>query len=257
MLASPTRTVFISNGLARPIPTQVVRNSWFRPNEVVAATEQDINRYKTGATLPIREGTLLVEPVSGTYSVISGGVRRPFADGVYAALGYPVAAAMAISAQEQAGLPIGSIWNNTARHPPGTIVRASDGSEWTLGNSDRRKNASDLMWKTMYRDPEVVAASAGDVALATGSPMTYRDGSLLVTPDGSYWIYFAGVKRRFYDAGLYGAMGYSTAAALAISNAEAGTIRSGQAIDEPTLTPTPPPWARGDTWPGGTGGGGR
>ena len=256
VLASPTRTVFLSGGLARPIPSTLVRNSWFRANEVVAATEKDIDRYKAGPALAMREGTLLAEP-GGAYSVISGGVRRPFASGVYGALGYGASAALAITAGELATLTTGAPWTDSTRHPPGAVVRVSDGSEWTIGVADRRRNVSDLMWRTRYRDAEVVAATAGDLALPAGSPMTYRDGSLFVTPDGSHWIYAAGVKRRFYDASLYGAMGYATAAALAISNAEAGTIRSGQAIAEPNLTPTPPRWARGDDWPSHTGGGGR
>lgn len=256
VLQSPTRTVLISNGLARPIAFPIVRASWVPWTEVVMASEQDIDRYKAGPALPFREGTLLAEP-GGSYSVFSGGVRRPFATGVFSALGYTNAAALGISAQELATLTTGAPWTDTTRHPPGSIVRAADGSEWTLGASDRRKNASELMWKTWYRDAEVVTATAADVALTVGPPMSYRDGSLFVTPDGSYWIYFQGVKRRFYDAGLYAAMGYSTAAAKAISNAEAGTITSGDTIDEPTLEPVPPPWARGDNWPTDTGGGGR
>lgn len=256
VLVSPTRSVFLAGGVARPIPTPLVRNSWFRANEVVAATEQDIDRYKAGSAMTIREGTLLAEP-GGAYSVFTGGVRRPFAEGVFSALGYSASAALAITATELAALPTGAAWTDQTRHPPGAVVRAPDGSEWTMGISDRRKNVSDLMWRTWYRDAEVVTASAGDLALGAGSPMTYRDGSVFVAADGSYWIYAAGVRRRFYDAGLFGAMGYSTTAALTISNAEAGTIKSGPSIEEPTLKPVPPPWARGDTWPNQTGGGGR
>jgi hypothetical protein len=137
------------------------------------------------------------------------------------------------------------------------VVRAADGSEWTIGSLDRRRNPTELVWKSWYRDAEVVPAAAGDLALLIGSAITYRDGTILRTPDGSYWIYAAGVKRRFHDLGLYGAMGYSTAAALAISTSEAGTIRSGAAISEPTLEPVPPRWARGDGWGDETGSGGR
>ena len=256
LLVSPTRTVVLSGGVARPIPTMLVRNSWFRSSEPVGVTEQDIDRYKAGPAMTLREGTLLAEP-GGTYSVFSGGLRRPFADGVFGALGYTASAALAVTATELAALPTGSPWSDSTRHPPGTVVRASDGGEWTIGVSDRRKNASELMWRTWYRDAEVVPAASGDLALPAGSPMTYREGTLFVTPDGARWIYAAGVKRRFYDAGLYAAMGYSNLATLAVSSAEAATIRSGPGIDEPTLEPVPPPWARGDDWPSQRGGGAR
>ncbi|TMK18285.1 MAG: hypothetical protein E6G68_07515 [Actinobacteria bacterium] len=114
VLRSTTRTVVVEAGKARPVPTALVANSWYRPAEVVAATNAEIDRYAVGDPVSIREGTLLVEP-DGTYSIISGGERRPFATGVYAALGYPAAAALPIDATQLAGLSSGPQINDATQ----------------------------------------------------------------------------------------------------------------------------------------------
>jgi hypothetical protein len=229
VLRSTTRTVVIESGTARPVPTALVANSWFRAAEPVGATDVEIDRYPVGAPASIREGTLLIEP-DGTYSIISGGVRRPFGSGVYAALGYTAGAALPIDATELATLPSGSQIDDATQHPRGAVVKALDGTIWTIGDGVRQSDPTALVWQSRYRVNEVVSATALDIGLPVGPPMTYREGTLFKMPDGTYWIFANGVRRRFYDRTLYSAMGYSAAAALAISASEAGSIPRGASI---------------------------
>jgi hypothetical protein len=229
VLSSPTRKVLLEGGKARPIPTNLVRDSWFRSTEPVSATEWDINRYSVGTPLGIREGTLLAEP-GGGYSVITGGVRRAFDNGVFTALGYTASAALPISAGELATLTSGPSWSDVTRHPAGAIVKAPDGSRWSIGSSDRKRAKTETVWKSRYRDPEVVNAAAGDIALPIGADLSYRDGTRFKLPDGSYWIYAAGVKRKFADTALYAAMGYSAAPLFSITTTEAATVPNGPQI---------------------------
>ena len=229
VLKSPTRTVVIEGGKARPVPSTLVLNSWYRAAEPVAVTDAEIDRYDAGDPVGIREGTLLAEP-DGTYSIITGGVRRPFATGVYAALGYPAAAALPISADELATLTSGPEITDVTVHPQGSIVKGPDGTIWTLGDAVRQQDKTTTVWKSRYRDNEVVTATAGDIALAAGDPMTYREGTLFKLPDGTYWIYANGVRRRFYHPNLYAAMGYARAAAFALTTSEASGIPQGPMI---------------------------
>jgi hypothetical protein len=229
LLVSPTRAVVLEDGAARLLPTQLVRDSWFRVKEPVGETDLGIDRYPAGSPMAIREGTLLAEP-GGTYSIISDGKRRPFAPGVFATLGYTAASALAITAPELAALPSGNEWKDLTRHPEGAVVRGADGIEWTLGSLLRHRNPTELVWKSWYRDAEVVPAVAGDLALTIGSANTYRLGTLFRVSDGKLWIFANGKKRRFYDQAFYSAMGYSNLAPLAISSSEAGAIPSGPTI---------------------------
>jgi len=195
----------------------------------VAATETDIDRYEAGSPLDVREGTLLAEP-DGGFSIITGGVRRPFDTGVFAALGYSASAALTVTAEQLSDLTSGPAWSDITRHPAGTLVKAPDGSKWTIGSGDRNRVKSDVLWKSRYRDAELVSAAAGDLALPVGSDQTYRDGTRFKLPDGSFWIYAAGSKRRFVDSVLYYGMGYTAIPVFAISYTEAGTIPNGLVI---------------------------
>ena len=229
ILRTPTRTVVIDNGAARTIPSALVYNSWFRAVELVSTTDVEVDRYPAGLPLAMREGTLLAE-TDGTHAMISGGKLREFEAGVYEALGYTSGSALAITALEMTVLPPGPKITDATRHPEGAVVRASDGSVWTIGNGLRHRNGTTAVWRSRYRDAELVAPTALDIALPQGAQVTYRDGAVFRVSDGSLWIFADGVKRRFYDAGLYTAMGYPTGSLLAISTTEAKTIPDGPAI---------------------------
>ena len=229
VLKSPTRTVVIEGGKARPVPSTLVLNSWYRAAEPVAVTDAEIDRYTAGDPVGIREGTLLAEP-DGSYSIISGGERRHFATGVYAALGYTAEAALPITADQLAALTSGPDVNDATAHPQGAVVKAADGTIWTIGDGVRQQDKTATVWKSRYRDNEVVNATPVDVALTVGTAMTYREGTLFKLPDGTYWIFANGVRRRFYHPNLYAAMGYVPAAAFSITTSEAAGIPQGPMI---------------------------
>lgn len=256
LIESSSRRALIERGRAQTVPSTLVRDSWYRAGEPIVTGNSEFDRYEAGTAVRLRDGTVLAEP-GGGYSIISGGIRRPFGNGVFAALGYTAASALSITATELAGLPSGPAWTDTTRHPPGAVVRAADGSVWTIADGQRLHNPTDIVRRSWYRDAEVVAAAAGDLALTQGASITYRDGTLFKLSDGSHYIVAGGVKHRFYDLGLFSAMGYSTAAAFSMSTAEAAAIRNGAAIAEPAIEAPPPRWARGDDWGDVIGGGGR
>ncbi|MFY9586138.1 MAG: N-acetylmuramoyl-L-alanine amidase, partial [Actinomycetota bacterium] len=229
VLRTPTRTVVIEDGDARLVPSPLVLNSWYRAAEPVATTDVEVDRYPAGSPLELRDGTLLKEP-DNTYAIFSNGKVREFDTGIYEALKYTAASALPITADELAGLPSGQKISDATRHPEGAVVRASDGSVWTIDTALRHRNPTVTVWRSRYRDAEIVPANLGDVALPLGPVMTYREGTLLKGSDGTIWIYADGTKSRFYDASLYAAMGYSTAALLAITTTEGNGIPNGPLI---------------------------
>jgi N-acetylmuramoyl-L-alanine amidase-like protein len=230
ILKSATRSVYIDSGKARPIPTKLVADSWFRTNEVVATTDVEIDRYDNGTPMEIREGTLLTEP-DGKHSIFFGGKRHEFADGVYEALGYTSASALTIGQDELDALQNGPVVSDTTIHPLGAVVKAPDASVWVIDDGQRHvANRSSAFLRSNYRMAEIANATPLDIGLPTGTPITYRGGTLFRTTDGNYWIFFEGKRRRFYNAGLYAAMGYRTDAVFAIGTSEAGAISQGPLI---------------------------
>jgi hypothetical protein len=222
LLKSSTKTVFLEEGKARPVPTSAVKDSWFRANEGVSATNVAIDRYPDGEPLAPREGTVFVN--NGKYHMFSNGKLREFeSPQVFSALGYTAAAALPLSDADLGPLPKGSKIDDALRHPAGAAVRLSDGTTWTIGDVTRQKHPTDAVLRSWYRDAEVVAATAGDISLVPGAAMTYRDGTLFRLPDATYWMYAGGVRRGI-QPGFFEALGFTTVAALAMTTAEAAAI---------------------------------
>jgi hypothetical protein len=229
VLKSPTRTVLIEDGKARPM-TSLVFKSWNRTPEFVATTDVEVDRYDTGTPVEIRAGTVLAEP-SGTHSIFFGGERHPFDDGVYDGLGYTSASALTIDQTELDGLQSGSPISDVTIHPLDAVVKASDGSVWAIGNGERHNaNGSSAILRSNYRLDELAPATALDAGLPVGTPVSYRNGVTFRTSDGNYWIYFNGERRRFYQAGMFTAMGYQTTAPFPIGTTEASSIPQGPVI---------------------------
>ncbi len=222
LLKSPTQTVFLEDGEARPVENAAVQSSWFRANEAVTATDQAIDVYPGGTAILPREGAILSN--AGSYHMFSDGKLREFdTPEVYAALGYTAASALPMTDEEMAGLPKGMKIDDPLTHPFGAAVRAVDGTTWTIGEGIRRKHSTALVRQSWYREAEVVTATPLDGALPIGDALTYRDGTMFELPDGTHWLYAGGVRLGI-EEGLFEAMGYTDAAALAMSSGEAGAI---------------------------------
>ncbi|MGH2784971.1 MAG: N-acetylmuramoyl-L-alanine amidase [Actinomycetota bacterium] len=222
VLKSPTKSVYIEEGKARPIPSAAVRDSWFRAPELVAATNAAIDAYPTGDTMTVREGAIFSN--AGTYYMFSDGKLREFeTPQVYADLHYTAASALPISDADLAGLPKGMKIDDALRHPAGAAVRTSDGITWTVGGASRSTHPSLAVRRSWYRDAEVVDANAGDIALLPGALWTYRGGAMLEPPDGTHWLYADGVRRGI-ETGLFEAMGYKDAASIPIPSGELSAI---------------------------------
>ena len=222
VLRSSTRSVFLEEGRARPIPSAAVLHSWFRSAEQVAATNQAIDTYPVGGPMTVREGTILSN--SSRYYMFSDGKLREFESAqIYAGLGYTAASAVPAATADIAALPSGTKITETLRHPAGAVVRSSDGVTWTVGAATRSKHPTLTVRRSWYRDAEIVAAKSGDIALVVGAPLTYRNGVMLEPPDGSHWLYAGGVRRGI-ESGLFEAMGYKDAASVAISKNEIASI---------------------------------
>jgi hypothetical protein len=242
LLKSATQTVYLEGGKRRAVSTTPIHDSWFRAGEDVAATDAEIARYPAGDPLKPREGTIFVEP-DGDHSMVSDGKLRPFGSpAIYAALGYSASSAIPLPDPSQASLSDGSTINDAIVHPIGAVVRGPDGVTWTIGDGVRLEHPTANVRQSWYRDAEVVPATAGDLALPQGTPLTYREGTLFRLPDLTLWIYSDGIRRGI-EAPLFAAMGYSGSVPFAMSAAEAAPIPATQYGHYPPIgVPMPGDW---------------
>ena len=235
-LSSGTQNAWLLAGARSSIGNALVRDSWFRPVEVVKATDAELARYPSGTAVPPREGTIFTTP-DGARWILSQGKRRRFAsDSVYAALGYTASSAIAASSADAGAIPTDSDVTDTGAHPPGAVVRTSDGTTWTIENGTRRMHSTGAVRMSWYRDAEVVPATGADAALPVGTALGYRDGTIFRLSDATLWIVAAGV-RRWIPATLYTTLGYSADAPLAISIQEASKIPSTGPVPSTSVPP--------------------
>lgn len=250
LMKGSTKTVFLENGKTRLVPNVAIKNSWFRSNEGVAATNLAIDTYHpVGEPMSPREGTIFSN--AGKYYMWSDAKLREFDPATYTALGYTSASAIAISATEMAPLAKGAKIDDALRHPPGAVVRTQDGSTWTIAAATRRKHATPFVLASWYRSAEVVGATALDLGLPIGEPLSYRNGTQIYVTDGTKWIYANGVRRGL-EPGLFEALGFKDAASLWMVPSEAATIPALQFGHYPPIgTPVVGDWdGDGDMTPG-------
>lgn len=218
-----------TQGISHMIPSAAVFASRYRSNEGVIVTSQEGSRYTPGTPVAFREGTLL-KAASGAYWWISGGSRHAFASSaVFTALGYADAAAIAIADSELSTIPLGTQIADTTVHPPGSVV-AANGSSYVITGSGKQRLTSLVARRSWYRDAEVVTATAGDLALPDGSVVTFREGTLLKTVDGAYWIVSGGKRVQFSAAGMFAALGFKSAAAFSVTWPDLNALSYGGTI---------------------------
>ena len=229
LLNAPGGSYLLEAGKARPVAKGLVQASWFRASEGATVTDTEVARYPAGTPLGVRDGTVLTAP-DGSHSIVSGGVRRQFAsDAVFQALGYTAASALTATATEVAAIPAGAQITDATAHPAGAVVHASDGSVWTITGGVRQRNLNASVTHSWYRDAEVVPATAADLALATGDPWSFRQGTMFKA-GADFWLYADGVKREFPYHSLYAVMGYADAGGLTVPSTDVASIPAGAAI---------------------------
>jgi hypothetical protein len=231
---------YVLTGLqSTDLPDDVVYRSNFGSLAPVATGPGERARYvPSPVPIALRDGALLENFTDGSRWIWSGGTLRRFWSDpaasppvdVFGALGYNPAALIAASPEFLVTLAPGTAVTDTGLHPQGSIVRDPSTAALFVIGACARRPASELAMRTRYRPEEVVAATSGDLSLLVeeASPVSVRAGALVAATDGGApWIILDGEKRRFADAGLYSAMGYSSAMLVRSTQADLDAIPTG------------------------------
>lgn len=124
-----------------------------------------------------------------------------------------------------------------ADHPDGTLLSAG-GARAFLEGGQSRAITSDAVAASWFRSSETVTTGAGEIArYAPGSPLSFRDGTIAVTPDGQYHFLFAGQRRTFASPEVYAGLGYTAASAIAATLEEIEAVPAGPPIEDPSQHP--------------------
>lgn len=123
-------------------------------------------------------------------------------------------------------------------HPNGTLVKGSGPAVFLIEAGRKRVIPSPSVLTSQYKWSEVVATT--DIALGRypdGSPVGYREGSLVRTPNGTVWVVSDGKRRGFTSAEAFIGLGYKWSNVVDVSWAEAQVHAEGVPISAATGPP--------------------
>ena len=186
--------------------------------QAVAANAQDMALPQAAFVQKALEGTLVLDSSDNTtvYMVGLNGTKRGFTSAsVFTQLGYKFANLPKINLSDYpAGAPIA---DSALPHPEGALVLQSNGTVWWVLGGTRQGFESTAVFNTYgFSWSKIVSANAADLALAEGSLVKFRDGTLVL--DGStYYLISDGKKKAFSSATDLTNRGYKTSNAISAS----------------------------------------
>ncbi|MGH2830087.1 MAG: peptidoglycan recognition protein family protein, partial [Actinomycetota bacterium] len=125
-----------------------------------------------------------------------------------------------------------------ADHLPGTVLHGEAGRVLLEADGIARPIPSDAVFASWYRDAEAVPATAAELArYRTTLPISFRDGTLVRTPDGAYHFIAEGRRRPFASSAVFDALGYTEEAALPVTQADIEAIPQGTPIADAAIHP--------------------
>ncbi len=219
LIYNPAHTIvyLIENGQTRFIPNEAVFNSYgFDWSKIKEPSVADLH-LPAGSDLSFREGTILTSN-GAIYAVdVNGGTtqKRGFSSwSAFAGLGYSTSDITWVSAGE---LPAsnGPLISDSSVHPDGTLVfNASHTGVQLIEGSQKRDIVSGTVFSSnAFNWSRIKNPTSGDLALASGTAMSYpREGSLVTSGGAIYVIDVNGgttQKRGFGSWNTFTGLGYS------------------------------------------------
>lgn len=223
----------IEAGQRWPFVTPDAFASYASTDEVAAVSDQFLNRYPVvGAGY--RDGVLLRTP-EGRVWIITNGLRRHVTTGAqYNGFGINGAGLRNVSHTTAGANPIGPPFHPDDRLPHGLFVRrAVTGQIFRVVEGVLRPVPTPRILASYRVRPEEVTTPVDQLfgMMPTGPGIGFRDGTLLLTPDGKVWAVSLGQRRHVVSVEAFNALGYRPDGVMMVSVAEAALHPEGEPLD--------------------------
>lgn len=225
-----SRVWVVKDGLLQLIGTGPVYESNFRWEEIVSLSDSNLARYPT-AQVRFRDGTLLHAP-DGSVWVISNGLRRHVkSEQDLAALGYSWTNVRWVSSEEIGLHLAGPQIVASGTHPDGTLVKGLGPQVYVLNGGAKLLIPNGQIFESRFRWEEIVSISDSEMAgYPTGTPIGFRDGSLVGTTGGKVWFVEGGLRHHIRWTGTFGVLGFSWNNVRWVTDAEASFNPEGEPV---------------------------
>src|SRR3989344_4152685 len=176
------------------------------------------------------DGTLVLDKTDGrTIYMIADGKKRGFTSAeIFHGLGYQFNQAIPVDLSDYpAADPITAA---DAVHPDGALVLdKTDGRTvwWVLGSGRKGFQSAEVFFTYGFAFDKIVPANDADMALAVGSLVKFRDGTL-VSDGGNYYLISDGTKKPFASVAAMEALGYKISSSI---NADLSAYQAGSGVE--------------------------
>jgi len=204
----------VENGRLRPFPSATVFESCgYNWNSIVNVSANWLNRpggYLIGPGVTLCSGALLKGSGPAVYAIENSAKRLICSGDVFTAMGYDWDDIRIAPDELLNALPNGSeLCTGWSKHPDGTVVKGSGEAVYQIDNGQNRFFANMKMVDSWGRSQDIVTISDDELnGYPAGSPMAYREGTLLKGASPAVYFLEAGKLRLFPSAAEFEAFGY-------------------------------------------------
>ena len=200
----------IENGQRRHFANWASFISRFRPEQIVIASDEEINYYPQGAQIKFANYALVQTPNEKIYLLV-GQEKRPFDSlTVYKNIGFNPEELEKASEEELAGFKIGKSITAASTYITGALLEDNKTGEIFHVENGVRYPVDKVLIGTKYLDRTITKRTTKDLsAFSLGAPIILDDGSLAMTSNyPTIYLISDGKKRPFATNEVFKSLGY-------------------------------------------------
>lgn len=200
----------IENGQKRHFSNWSTFASRFRLEQVISATQAEIDRYQTGSPIKFPEYSLVKTPENKIYLLV-GKEKRPFAnESVFKNFGFHPDEVESANENDLSSYTIGQTITATSTYLTGTLMQDNKTNEYFYIENGTKALIDKLIIDIKYPGQVIIKKSTAELnAFKTVSPIVFADGTLTRTNmHPTVYLISDGKKRPFASDAVMESYGY-------------------------------------------------
>lgn len=225
----------IEDGQKRPFLNYSSFISRFKPSQVIAVSENDLNAYSPGEAIKFANYSLVQTPDKKIYLIVDK-EKRPFESlAVFKKIGFNPEEIETATAEDLAIYNIGKTITATSTYVTGALLQdTKTGGVYYVIDGTKAPLTDKILLTTKFKDKKIIKATPEELAKYTKvSPVLLDDGTLVKTD--SYPIVYLisnGQKRPFASGEIFTSLGYNFDNIITVSSQFLYNYQQGEIIQE-------------------------
>lgn len=200
----------IENGQKRHFANWASFISRFHSEQIVTASDEEINYYPSGADIKFANYALVKTPKEKMYLLVNK-EKRPFESmATFKKIGFNSEELELASEEELAGYFLGKTITASSKYITGALLQNNKNAEIFYVENDSKHPVDEVLIGTKYVNKVITKVSPKELeAFTLGDPILLDDGSLVMTSNyPRIYLISDGKKRAFITNEIFKTLGY-------------------------------------------------